>query len=220
MFTVSSVHAIGLVAGLLALPLALLGLRFQPRWRSVPGTVRGAAVLMVMTGAVHLALIGHHLGRDPITSVLFLMNGVIFIALAVNVRRRFWRIASAAMLTMTIFGYLGYVAVGIEGPDQVGLATKLIELTALGLVLVPVRGELAHRGWRWVALGVSVPLLTIITSSTVWIVDLARPDAQHRHAGALLQATNAVPTQEQWDCLLYTSPSPRDLSTSRMPSSA
>ena len=24
----------------------------------------------------------------------------------------------------------------------------------------------------------------------------------------------------QWDCLLYTSPSPRDLSTSRMPSSA
>eukprot|EP00831_Metopus_contortus_P077847 TRINITY_DN7405_c0_g1_i1.p1 TRINITY_DN7405_c0_g1~~TRINITY_DN7405_c0_g1_i1.p1 ORF type:complete len:129 (-),score=20.75 TRINITY_DN7405_c0_g1_i1:111-497(-) len=26
--------------------------------------------------------------------------------------------------------------------------------------------------------------------------------------------------QKQWDCLLYTSPSPRDLSTSRMPSSA
>ena len=25
---------------------------------------------------------------------------------------------------------------------------------------------------------------------------------------------------EYWDCLLYTSPSPRDLSTSRMPSSA
>ena len=25
---------------------------------------------------------------------------------------------------------------------------------------------------------------------------------------------------ELWDCLLYTSPSPRDLSTSRMPSSA
>ena len=27
-------------------------------------------------------------------------------------------------------------------------------------------------------------------------------------------------TYGQWDCLLYTSPSPRDLSTSRMPSSA
>ena len=29
-----------------------------------------------------------------------------------------------------------------------------------------------------------------------------------------------VPGQENRDCLLYTSPSPRDLSTSRMPSSA
>ena len=27
-------------------------------------------------------------------------------------------------------------------------------------------------------------------------------------------------TDNAWDCLLYTSPSPRDLSTSRMPSSA
>ena len=26
--------------------------------------------------------------------------------------------------------------------------------------------------------------------------------------------------KDRWDCLLYTSPSPRDLSTSRMPSSA
>ena len=26
--------------------------------------------------------------------------------------------------------------------------------------------------------------------------------------------------EQTWDCLLYTSPSPRDLSTSRMPSSA
>jgi hypothetical protein len=42
-------------------------------------------------------------------------------------------------------------------------------------------------------------MLTLITASTVWIVDLARPDAQHRHAGAVLQATNALPTQAQWD---------------------
>ena len=31
---------------------------------------------------------------------------------------------------------------------------------------------------------------------------------------------NQVVGFEPWDCLLYTSPSPRDLSTSRMPSSA
>ena len=31
---------------------------------------------------------------------------------------------------------------------------------------------------------------------------------------------DGVPTQQYTNCLLYTSPSPRDLSTSRMPSSA
>ena len=42
---------------------------------------------------------------------------------------------------------------------------------------------------------------------------------------ALLEADVALPVVKQFtaqvkDCLLYTSPSPRDLSTSRMPSSA
>ena len=215
MFEISPDHAIGIAAGLVALPLAFFGLRFQPGWTLVTGTVRGAAVLMVMTAAVHLALIGAHLRTDPLTSALFLVNGALFIALAANVRWRHWRVASAALLATTIFGYLFYVAIGLEGPDQVGMATKLIELAALGLVLVPVRGEPAsHRGWRWAALGVSVPMLILMTSSTVWIVDLARPDAQHKHAGALLQATNAVPTQAQWDAAnaLY-----RDVRTSILP---
>ena len=39
-----------------------------------------------------------------------------------------------------------------------------------------------------------------------------------RHQGHLVRA--AVELAKDWRCLLYTSPSPRDLSTSRMPSSA
>ena len=42
-------------------------------------------------------------------------------------------------------------------------------------------------------------------------------------SGKLTQATvdtSATSTTKYWTCLLYTSPSPRDLSTSRMPSSA
>jgi hypothetical protein len=47
-------------------------------------------------------------------------------------------------------------------------------------------------------MGVALPVLTLITASTVWIVDLARPaDAQHAHAGAVLQTTNEVATPEQ-----------------------
>jgi hypothetical protein len=201
MFAINPEHAVGLFAGLLAVPLALAALRFHPLRHEVLGTVKAAAVLMAVSGAVHLALIPHHLSSDPIASVLFLGDGLAFIGLATVFTWRWWRLASSALLVSTIFGYLIYVAAGLEPPDQVGLATKLIEITALGLLLVPVRGESrrTHRSWRWASLGVAVPLLTVVTGATLWIDDLARPDARHVHAGALLQATNAVPTQAQWD---------------------
>jgi hypothetical protein len=201
MYSISPDHAIGLVGGLLALPLALALLRLHPRWRSVPGTVRGAAVLMVVSAGVHFALIGGHIAREPVTAVLFFFNGLAFVVLAGSFTWRWWRLASAALLVATMLGYLFYVAVGFEGPDQVGLATKLVEVTALGLALVPVRGEAGtpHRAWRHAGVAVALPLLIVVTGATVWIVDLARPDARHVHAGALLQSTNARPTPGQVD---------------------
>ena len=144
MYNVSAEHAIGIVGGLIALPIALLALRFHPRWRSVPGTVQAAAVLMAVTAGVHLSLIPHHLATQPLTSLLFLFNGAAFITLAASFTWRWWRLASAALLVATVFGYLFYVAVGLEGPDQVGIATKLVEVTALGLALVPLRGEVGR----------------------------------------------------------------------------
>src|SRR2546430_16436019 len=115
------------------------------------------------------------------------------------VRWRRWRLASSAHITMPLLGYAGFIVLGFDSPDQVALATKLLELTTLGLVLIPVRGEPGrpHRAWRWSALGIAVPLLTVVSMSVVWIVDLARPDAQHAHAGAGLQPTNDVATPEQ-----------------------
>jgi len=201
MFDIATDHAIGLLAALVALPVAALVLRFQQGWSAASGTVQAAAVLMATSGVVHLALIGHHIAQHPVTAALFLVNGLAFIGLAATVRWRRWRLASTALLVATILGYLFYIAVGLEGPDQVGVATKLIELVTLGLVLVPVRGEPAksHRALRWTSLGVALPMLTVMTASTAWIVDLARPDPRHVHAGALLQATNALPTQEQQD---------------------
>jgi hypothetical protein len=201
MYSVSASHAIGLVAGLAALPVGLVVLSRRRAWRVATGTVRAAAVLMLVTAAVHLALVGHHLENQPLTSVLFAVNGALFIALAFTTPWRHWRLASSALLVATILGYLIYVVAGLEGPDQVGLATKLVELTALGLILVPVRGDEqpGHRTTRWAALAVSLPLLLIVTSASLWIVDLVRPDPRHAHAGALLQSTNVVATQEQWD---------------------
>jgi len=208
MYSVNPEHAIGLVGGLLALPMALIALRFHPRWRSVPGTVRAAAVLMAVSGGVHLALLPQHLATEPLTSVLFLLNGLAFIGLATAFTWKYWRLASAALLISTVLAYLFYVGIGFEGPDQVGIATKLVEVTALGLALVPIRGEAGrtHRSWRWATLGVAMPVLLVITGATVWIVDLARPDPLHVHAGALLQSTNPFPTPVQVDAAdrLYT----------------
>jgi hypothetical protein len=198
MFDIASVHAIGLFAGLVALPFALIAIRLRPARRLVPGTVLGASVLMAVAGVVHLALITAH-PNEPVTALLFLGNGISYLALSFAFTWRWWRPASAALLTATVFGYLFYVAVGLESPDQVGVATKLLELTALGLVVVPVRDEQGkpRRTLRWASLGAALPLLTLVATSTIWIADLARPSARHVHAGALLQATNQVATPEQ-----------------------
>src|SRR3954471_11879377 len=109
MFSISPEHAIGLVAGSLSIPIALLALRRHRAWREAPGTVQAAAVLMMFTAAVHLALIGHHLKSAPVTSALFGVNGALFIALAFCTGWRRWRIASSLLLVATILGYLVYV---------------------------------------------------------------------------------------------------------------
>src|SRR2546422_8881373 len=201
MYSINPEHAVGVVGGLLALFIALVALRFHPGWRLVPGTVRAASVLMAVSGGVHLALIPHHLASEPLTSLLFHLNGVAFVALAVMFTWRWWRIAAAALLITTVLASLVYVAIGFEGPDQVGLATKLVEVTALGLALVPVRGEVGrtYRSWRGATLGVAMPLLIVITGATVWVVDPARPDARHGPAGAFLQSPHTVPTPPPGD---------------------
>src|SRR5438270_7761361 len=119
MYDVAPDHAIGIYAGLIALAVAVLAVRRGGRHRKQPATVQIACVLMAVTAVVHLALIPEHLSTDPVTSVLFLFNGVAFLTLAVAVDWRWWRSSSAALLVATILGYLFYVALRLEGPDQV-----------------------------------------------------------------------------------------------------
>ena len=196
MFDIAPDHAIGLYAALLALPPALLGLRSRLKRSSEPGTVLGASVLLAVTGAVHVGLVFSHL-TEPATASLFACDGVAFLTLSQAPAWRWWRAASVSLIVATLIGYTAYVALGLDSPDQVALATDLVELLALGLVLVPVRGRPAHRTLRWSALGVAVPLLTVLVLATVWIDSLARPDAEHVHAGAVLQTTDRGATAQQ-----------------------
>ena len=196
MFEIAPDHAIGLYSGLLFLAASLLALRLRPATRSLPGTVRGASVLMAAAAGVHLGLVWTH-ADEAVTAALFVIDGVAYLILSQALTWRWWRPASAALISATLLGYVGYIVLGFDTPDQVGIATKLIELLALGLVLVPVRGERSWRATRWTALSAAIPLLTLVTVATVWIDALARPDARHSHASAVLQATNDVATPEQ-----------------------
>jgi hypothetical protein len=198
MFDIAPDHALGLFAGLLALPIALAAVWFRPARHTVPGTVLGASVLMFVLGAIHLGLVATH-PNDAVTAALFTANGVVYVALSQAFTWHWWRPASAALVAATLVGYVVYIVFGLESPDQVAIATKLLELVTLGLIIVPVRSESARprRLWRWTALGIALPVLMLVTSASVWIVDLARPDPRHAHAGAILQATNNVATPQQ-----------------------
>jgi hypothetical protein len=153
---------------------------------------------MAVCGAIHLGLVPSHL-KEPVTAALFVLNGVAYIGLSVAFTWRHWRLASFSLLTATILGYLGFIAFGFDSPDQVAVSTKLVELTALGLLLVPVRGfrPSADRAPYWALIAAGLPVLTLLTGTTIWAIDLSRPDPQHVHVGAVLQPTSDVATPEQ-----------------------
>jgi hypothetical protein len=137
---------------------------------------------MLVTAVVHLALVSAHAREDPKLAKLFALNGALFIALSIAAFTwRWWRPAAATLLVLTILAYISHISNGKEDPDQVGIATKLVELVALGLVIVPARDGV--RSWsrrlRWVAVPVAVLTLCVLTGISVWgaAVRAARADA-------------------------------------------
>ena len=79
----------------------------------------------------------------------------------------------------------------------------LIMLLMTGSVMAPARADLTHR----------------MSSSTQLSVNGAYTDASRIGSTYTVSGSN-IKVDTSNSCLLYTSPSPRDLSTSRMPSSA
>jgi hypothetical protein len=179
-------HLFG-AAALLLLPPAIYWLRRLPAWAAADGRRRIVAVLLAATGLIHLGLVPGHLAESPSTALLFAVNGILFGALSVAALGwRWWRPAAALLLVSTILAYGVYVAWGWESVDDLGAVTKLIELFALGLVLLPRR---ERRGAvRWTASTGSLLLLTVLASFLAW------GGIIRDHAGALLQPPSNVPT--------------------------
>ncbi|HEX2679742.1 MAG TPA: hypothetical protein VHQ03_00450 [Candidatus Dormibacteraeota bacterium] len=118
MYDLAPSHLPGLIGGLIALPIAWFAVRRSPWHRTAPTTVQIAAVLMAVSGGVHLGLIPHHLKTDPLTSVLFFFNGVAFFMLGALVRWRWWRFESALLIVLTIIGYGIYIACERRSPTR------------------------------------------------------------------------------------------------------
>ncbi|HLZ72120.1 MAG TPA: hypothetical protein VKV26_19615 [Dehalococcoidia bacterium] len=157
-----------------------LSLRFVRGYEASSDATRVAAVLLLLTAMIHLSIVPTHAQDDPQLAKLFAINGLLFIAAALAAFTwRWWRPAAALLLALTILAYISYIAQGKEDADQVGLATKMIEVLALGLIIAPTTATV--RSWvrklRWTAAGVAVMLLTLLTGVTVWA-------AQNREANA------------------------------------
>lgn len=101
-------------------------------------SVRMAAFGIAISATVHLALAPTHWSEDRTRAVLFTLDAIALSVIAGSAlmpRIRAWSAVALAVLSVGILAYLGYVAAGVEQLDGVGLATKLVELVALGLVL-------------------------------------------------------------------------------------
>lgn len=177
-------HVPALIAGLLA-PFIVLVVR-RMRYPSVPGestvdikrpapTVlrQWAAWLLGVSGAVHLALpIGHFDG--PLLTVGFLGSGAAFVWLGLRAwEGRSWRLWSALLLVATLLAYLIVSGTGGEEPDQVGVATALIELVALGLCLVPAREAQRPKRFKRFAGSFGTVAVTLLVGTAVWIGSFA-----------------------------------------------
>src|SRR6266480_5335406 len=163
-------------------------------YRATSAITKLAGVLMLVSGVTHLALIPSHEG---ITGVLFVIDGLGFIVLGTGAFvTSWWRRPAVLWLLATIVAYVIWIIAGWETPDQIGIACKLIELVALGLVLrlgPPGRRTWPRRLWRAVA----YPTLVSVATIGIWIGGLVHRDALHAHAGALLQPVAEVATAEQ-----------------------
>lgn len=185
LYAIAPEHLAGLFA-VLALPL-LLWLTFRlvhaSAARRLPAAVRlrdgyvhagvvtrAAALLMLVTAVIHLALTLGDAAHTPGLMLLFLANGLCFVALTgLALTWRPWRAPAALLLVATLSAYLITLAAQRGSPDALGIATTLIEVTALGLALLP---EAGHERRRRRLLGAASAVIgaMVLTGVMTWII--------------------------------------------------
>src|SRR5262245_658514 len=151
-----------------------------------------AAWLLGIAAAVHLALpLGHFDG--PLLTIAFVGSGAAYAWLALRAYEgRSWRLWSALLLTATLIAYLVVSGKGGEEPDQVGIATALVELVALGMCLVPSREPARPRRFKRFVGSAATILATFIVGTAVWVSSFAAHAATDHDVSADPQAAGAT----------------------------
>jgi len=177
----------------LALPAAIMYFVHRP-FDVKQGLTTG---LLLGTAFIHLALVPDHIAENPTLGRLFLLDGVALLAVAIASAREkatWWRPAGVALLVATVLAYLVVVLRGQESVDDLGVATKFIELMALGLIIWPRCAAVGN--WRWLMAGTTLVGSIVFSGGLAWAATL-RPgaDAGHSHGKTVL--AEPAPTNAQ-----------------------
>jgi len=163
--------------------------RLRARYRALVATHRLAFWLLALAGVVHLALVVSH---EPSAYALgYAGLGLAELAVARRLLLgRSWR-SWAAMVTGG--SLLAYAVSGVAGspPDQLGLATKLVELVTFAIVVTPVSGGRLRR----LASSASVVGVTLVVAVAAWAGAFSSGDGGH-HLGEYATPGTLIPAGE------------------------
>ncbi|MGI9148354.1 MAG: hypothetical protein ACR2IK_17685 [Chloroflexota bacterium] len=154
------------------------------------------AALLLLTGFIHIALVPEHLREAPRLGVLFALDGAAFVILALaslSLPAARLRWPTAALLIATVLAYLGMIVSRREAVEDLAVATKLIELTALALVVWPFG---RRWDWRWATSVAGVLLAVTVSGAVAWAASFRSTPTGHSHDGSVVLAA-APPTDEQ-----------------------
>jgi len=186
LYQIGAEHLAGLMA-LIVLPIGALILRRRGTPDLTPMQWLLAA-LLAASAAIHAGLaIGSDHGAG--LSVLFIVDALL---LGVVTRRVLSGSPAGRLGVAVLIGSIGAYwlsVLGGESPDQVGLATKLIEILALAIVVRPAP---SRSGLRSLAGATAIVILALGTATSSWVgafrAAAAEPGAvagHHVHAGAV-----------------------------------
>ena len=168
---------------------------------------RVLAGLLLMTGVVHLALAPEHMNPRLGLGLLFALDGLGLASLGVAVvvaRGTWWRLPAMALLLATLAAYVLVVLRAQEPVDDLALTTKLVELTAVGMLMMPRSGP-SPRRWRSLSATIGLVAAVVGTGSLTWAAELRAQrslssvsgHAMTSHVGTLLQTAPPATSEQQ-----------------------